>query len=154
MDARSVVGMRVTRRAEHFLPAVFLGIAIGTAACGSLRRDSCTRPRGFKQFNLPPVATEQERSAARVLPPHVQAAVNIYILKNYLYDPRIGPDEAVRRLVDRSDPRLAPIVAVRDTGKYLLLHVQNITALSSDFFLVYSKDRDCVVGQFAWYLQQ
>jgi len=90
--------------------------------------DSCTRSRHFKQFTTPSRAYfSLPLVDVRSIPPSVQAASAAYMH-------RFGED-------------YFEILEARSTGHYLLLTVRP-ACLDCDRWLVYSYNRQCIVGMF------
>ena len=122
-------------------------------AVPSYAADSCEKPRHFKQFDWAPVHDKKSVSPS-TLPSNVQRAVNHYMVAQKFDRSRFRTaEEAFRTWRDPADRRYYPIVLARDEGRCLLLEIENRSAFDANWFVVYSKSLDCIVGTFVWRVQ-
>jgi hypothetical protein len=127
---------------------LLVGLIVLTAnACSLARQESCEKPRYFERFNFAPRGVDAKTRNPGVLSPDVQAAVNRYVAQNATRTSRPLPaNEPTYGTSHR-------ILAARDEGRYVLLEIENPTAFDANWFVVYSKNLDCIVGTFVWRTQ-
>jgi hypothetical protein len=117
--------------------ALFLAAGCRTIPCAT-----ATQAHHFREFNLIAAPTAADRAAVATLPAEVLEAVRAYW--------QVGPYYAGCNRKLPTDYN--PILAARAHGRYILLDTQGC-AIDSNRHLVYSLDRKCIVGGFAWYVQ-